>query len=88
LYEKEGQEEQEAVQYFSVQPSALLNVLFQDTQLRSVCTVFVQQIPANNGGHAFNELTWHLIEMLDLKYFKEVIGFLWLTFFISKRNVR
>ena len=30
-------------------------------------------MPANNGGHVYNELTWRPIEMLDLKYFKEPV---------------
>lgn len=28
---------------------------------------------ANDGGSAYNELTWYPIEMLDLNYFKEVV---------------
>ena len=30
-------------------------------------------MPANNSGHAYNELIWHPIKMLDLKHLKEAI---------------
>jgi hypothetical protein len=30
-------------------------------------------MPANDDGHAYNELYWHPIEMLGLKHVKEAI---------------
>lgn len=30
-------------------------------------------MPAEDGGHAYNELTWCPIEMLVLKHFKEAV---------------
>lgn len=65
LSERKGKEEQETIQTqhrFCQVPEDL----FEATQAPSAFPVFVQHIPANNSGHAFNELTWWLIEMLDL----------------------
>jgi hypothetical protein len=68
-------EKQEAgqEQWVSVQPSALIEDLLEATQASSSFLVFVQDMPAKVGGHVYNDVTWHLLEMLDLKHFKEAI---------------
>lgn len=39
----------------------------------SAFPVSVQHMPAEDGGHAYSELTWRLTEMPDLKHFKEAV---------------
>ena len=68
-----GGEEQEAVDkgLVSVQPRVLPEVLPGAIQAPLTFPVFVQHIPASNGGHSYNELMWHPIEMWELKLLKE-----------------
>ena len=47
--------------------------LLEPIQASSAFPVFVQHMPDNDGGTTYNELTLSLIEMLNLKYFKESI---------------
>lgn len=54
-----------------VLPSAPPEDLLGVTQASSPFSVLVQHMPANDGGHAYNELTWCQTEMLDLKHVKE-----------------
>lgn len=77
---KEEQEEVQQVQRVNVQQSAPPKDLLRATPAPSTFPVFVYHIPDNNGGHTYNELTWHPIEMLDLMHFKEAI--VCLAFFI------
>ena len=43
------------------------------TQAPSAFPVIVQHTPAYNSDHAYNELTWIPIIMLELKHFKEAM---------------
>ena len=57
----------------SVQPNAPPEDLLGAAQGPSDFPVFVQHMPGNDGIPAYNELNWHLVEMLDLKHFKETV---------------
>lgn len=71
LRETRGQEEQEMVQgrWVRVQPSAPPEDWSGATQAASAFPIFVQHMPANDGAHAYNELTWRPTEM----HFKEAV---------------
>lgn len=71
LRETRGQEEQEMVQgrWVRVQPSAPPEDWSGATQAASAFPIFVQHMPANDGGHAYNELTCRPTEM----HFKEAV---------------
>lgn len=43
------------------------------TQASSFFPVFVHHMPANDGAPAYNELSWHPVEIVDLKHFKETV---------------
>lgn len=45
-----------------------------------------QVFPANGVGHN-HKITWHPIEMLDLRHFK-VCDFLWTAFSLCKRKIK
>lgn len=68
--ETRGWEEQQAVLILQVLPSGPQEVLHGAP---SAFPVFVQYMPANYGGQDYNELTWHMVKMVDLKHFKEAI---------------
>jgi hypothetical protein len=67
------EQEEVKVQCVNVQPRTAPEDLLGATLAPSAFPVFVQHMPANDGGHDSNELIWHLLEMLYLKHFKEAI---------------
>ena len=85
LKEQEGTAQ---VQQVNVQPSAPPENLLGPTQAPSAFPVFVQHMPANNGGQPYNELTWRQIQMSSLKPFIEAIVMINLTFFLCQRNAK
>lgn len=70
-----GWEEQRTVKGKGVnlEPSALPEELSGFTKSPAVFPIIMQLMPANDGGHEYDEITWHPIEILDSKWFKESI---------------
>lgn len=69
IRQKVGKPEAVQEKWVTVKPSALPEDLYEATQAPSAFLVFVQHMPANDGGEAYDERTWHSTERLDLKHF-------------------
>jgi hypothetical protein len=74
LHETRGYEEQKVVQgQWSVFSQVHHQRIYLGLHRQLQPSQSLQHMPANDDGHAYNELYWHPIEMLGLKHVKEAI---------------